>query len=61
VVHLPISKGQLAGLLGTISETLSRIFSRMTQQGLISVSGRHIRLLDFDGIETLAETGKLMD
>jgi CRP/FNR family transcriptional regulator len=60
VVHLPISKGQLAGLLGTISETLSRIFSRMTRQGLISVAGRHIRLLDYDGIETLSENGKLM-
>jgi CRP/FNR family transcriptional regulator len=61
VVRLPISKGQLAGLLGTISETLSRIFSRMTQQGLISVEGRRIHLLDFDGIETLSENGKLMD
>lgn len=60
-VSLPISKGQLAGLLGTISETLSRIFSRMTQQGLISVNGRVIHLLDFDGIEILAENGKLMD
>jgi len=60
-VRLTISKGQLAGLLGTISETLSRIFSRMTQQGLISVDGRLIHLVDFDGIEGLAENGKLMD
>jgi CRP/FNR family transcriptional regulator len=61
VVRLPISKGQLAGLLGTISETLSRIFSRMAQQGLITVNGRLIHLLDFDGIEALSENGKLMD
>lgn len=60
-VNLPISKGHLAGLLGTISETLSRIFSRMTQEGFITVNGRRIRLLDFEGIKTLAEGGKLMD
>jgi CRP/FNR family transcriptional regulator len=60
-VNLPISKGQLAGLLGTISETLSRIFSRMAQQRLISVEGRTIHLLDPDGIEALAWNGKLMD
>jgi len=60
-VNLPISKGQLAGLLGTISETLSRIFSRMAQQELISVDGRRIRLLDFEGIEALAANGKLVD
>jgi len=61
VVNLPIPKGQLAGLLGTIPETLSRIFSRMTQQGLISVDGRHIHLLDFEGIAALSENGKLID
>ena len=61
MVSLPISKGQLAGLLGTISETLSRIFSRMTQQGLISVNGRVIHLLDFEGIRELSENGKLLD
>ena len=60
-VSLPISKGQLAGLLGTISETLSRIFSRLTQQELISVDGRVIRLLDLEGIRELSENGKLMD
>jgi CRP/FNR family transcriptional regulator len=59
-VNLPISKGQLAGLLGTISETLSRIFSRMTQQGLISVDGRVIHLLNFEGIRELSENGKLL-
>ena len=61
VVNLPISKGQLAGLLGTISETLSRIFARMAQQELIVVAGRRIHLLDRDGIEALAENGRLLE
>jgi len=59
-VTLPISKGQLAGLLGTISETLSRIFARMAAQGLIQVAGRTIHLLDPEGLEALAENGKLV-
>jgi CRP/FNR family transcriptional regulator len=57
-VSLPISKGQLASLLGTIPETLSRILGRMAQQGLIEVNGRTIRLLNRNGIEGLAEHGK---
>ena len=56
-VILTISKGQLASLLGTIPETLSRIFAKMTEQGLIKVNGRTIGLLDQDGLEELAENG----
>jgi CRP-like cAMP-binding protein len=58
VVTLKISKGQLASLLGTIPETLSRIFARMSGQNIIRVSGRTIELLDFSGLEDLAEYGK---
>ncbi|MEN8246011.1 MAG: Crp/Fnr family transcriptional regulator [Thermodesulfobacteriota bacterium] len=58
-VSLPISKGQLASLLGTIPETLSRILSKMGNSGLIEVSGGQIMLLDPVGLEELAETGKL--
>lgn len=57
-VHLNISKGQLASLLGTIPETLSRIFAKMSAQNLIRVSGREIRLLDVAGLKDLAEYGR---
>jgi CRP-like cAMP-binding protein len=49
-VELEISKGQLASLLGTIPETLSRIFAKMSEEGLIAVEGRTIRLKDRDGL-----------
>jgi CRP-like cAMP-binding protein len=49
-VDLEISKGQLASLLGTIPETLSRIFAKMTEEGLIAVEGRTIRILDRDAL-----------
>ncbi|MFW2365001.1 MAG: Crp/Fnr family transcriptional regulator [Desulforhopalus sp.] len=45
-VELDISKGQLASLLGTIPETLSRIFARMSDEGLILVNGRKISILN---------------
>ena len=60
-VPLDISKGQLASLLGTIPETLSRIFAKMSQQRLIAVSGRDIRLLDHEGLQSLAVYGKQME
>ncbi|HER63634.1 MAG TPA: Crp/Fnr family transcriptional regulator [Desulfobacteraceae bacterium] len=50
-VTLDIPKGQLASLLGTIPETLSRIFARMTEEGLIRVEGRTIYIDDFEGLQ----------
>jgi CRP/FNR family transcriptional regulator len=50
-VRLEISKGQLASLLGTSAETLSRIFTRMGSEGLIDVKGRDIQLLDISGLK----------
>jgi CRP/FNR family transcriptional regulator len=49
-VELEISKGQLASLLGTIPETLSRIFAKMSEEALIEVDGRTIRILDKQGL-----------
>ena len=57
-VTLNVSKGQLASLLGTIPETLSRIFAKLSGQNLIRVEGPKITLLDRQGIENLAEHGK---
>jgi CRP/FNR family transcriptional regulator len=58
-VTLHISKGHLASFLGTIPETLSRILKKMSEQGLIQVNGRKIEILDFEGLEILAESGRL--
>ncbi|MDA8404831.1 MAG: Crp/Fnr family transcriptional regulator [Desulfobacteraceae bacterium] len=59
-IALNISKSQLAALLGTIPETLSRILAKMAGQGLIDVQGRQITLLDIGGLELLAQTGRLL-
>jgi len=43
-LSLDFPKNQLASLLGTIPETLSRIITRMTREGLIRTEGS--RLID---------------
>jgi len=58
-ILLTISKSQLASLLGTIPETLSRILAKMSSRHLIEVNGKEITLLDMDGLEDLAESGKI--
>jgi CRP-like cAMP-binding protein len=58
-LELDIAKGQLASLLGTIPETLSRILARLISQELIQVNGPKIKILDRQGLEALAEGGKL--
>lgn len=54
-LSLDITKGQLAGLLGTIPETLSRILAKMVKQGLIQTDGRRITIIDRHWLEELAE------
>jgi CRP-like cAMP-binding protein len=56
-LELSITKAQLASLLGTIPETLSRILARMTAQGLIETQGRRIRILDLESLRDLVESG----
>ncbi len=53
-VALPVSKTQLASLLGTIPETLSRMLAKLAKQGYIATSGPRITLLDRDGLSDLA-------
>jgi CRP/FNR family transcriptional regulator, dissimilatory nitrate respiration regulator len=57
-VRLDIPKGELANLLGTIPETLSRILSRLVQQEVIRMSGSEIAILDEPRLRSIA-TGEL--
>jgi CRP/FNR family transcriptional regulator, dissimilatory nitrate respiration regulator len=53
-LELDITKGQLASLLGTIPETLSRILTKMSGQGIIESEGSRVKILDREGLEDLA-------
>jgi CRP-like cAMP-binding protein len=46
LVELKIKKGELAKILGTISETLSRNLKQMQEEGLIEVEGNKILVKD---------------
>ncbi|MCP3925519.1 MAG: Crp/Fnr family transcriptional regulator [Desulfobacterales bacterium] len=60
-VTLEISKGQLASLLGTIPETLSRILGKMNTESLIEVHGKKIIILDYENLVNLSKVGRLED
>ncbi len=54
-LDLPVSKGELAHLLGTTAESLSRSLRTLSDQGAIAVEGRRISLLNADALMNLAD------
>ncbi|HIJ59426.1 MAG TPA: Crp/Fnr family transcriptional regulator [Nitrospirae bacterium] len=54
IIRLDVSKTHLASILGTVPETLSRIFAKMTSQGLIEVNGKVITIKNQKKLEELA-------
>lgn len=53
-LRLAVSKATLAARLGTIPETLSRVFARLQRDGLVRVEGRTVRILDPTGLRRLS-------
>jgi CRP/FNR family transcriptional regulator len=53
------SKSALASELGTISETLSRAFRKMSDSGVIAVQGNSIKILDRNRLEDIADGEKI--
>ncbi len=58
-VTLPISKAQLANLIGTTPETISRIFKKMADADLIQVKTKDIFIKDIEGLSELSESGRI--
>jgi len=57
-IKLDLAKGQLASLLGTIPETLSRTLTKMVRQGLIQTDGPNIAIINRDDLEELAVSAR---
>ncbi|MBF0301711.1 MAG: Crp/Fnr family transcriptional regulator [Desulfamplus sp.] len=55
VVTLPVSKNQLAGLLGTTPETISRVFAKFANDEIIEIDRNVVTIID---IEQLAEAAQ---
>ena len=58
LIKLNISKMQLANLLGTVPESLSRALGNMKAKKLVAEEGDNIRLINRGLLEELAERGK---
>lgn len=58
-VELDLTKTQLASRLGTISETLSRTFSKMKTKGIIDVKRNKILILNREALEEMASGLKI--
>jgi CRP/FNR family transcriptional regulator len=58
IVHLPMSRQDMADYLGLTIETVSRTLTRLRREGLIALSTpQHVLLLRPDRLRTLAEGG----
>ncbi len=53
-IDLGMSREELANMMGTARETLSRNLSRLVAEGLVAVSGRKVTILDRKGLEAWA-------
>ena len=58
-VTLPVSKVQLANLIGTSPETISRALKKLSGLGLIQVESKDILIQDPDGLAEVSESAKI--
>lgn len=50
---MPISRGDLAGMVGTAKESVIRYLSEFKEEGLISIKGSEITILDEEGLKKI--------
>ena len=56
-IRLPMSREDIAGYLGLALETVSRGFTRLQEDGVISVLGRRVEVIDRIALSRLAHGG----
>jgi CRP/FNR family transcriptional regulator len=57
VFRLGQTKSELAAIIGTVPETLSRALAKLRKSGLIQVKGSEITICDLEALRDLAENG----
>ena len=53
-VTLSVPRQEVAKILGTTPETISRVLARMVQDGIVAAKGRQIGILDIESLRSLA-------
>ncbi|MEE9395758.1 MAG: helix-turn-helix domain-containing protein [Methylococcales bacterium] len=51
IVTLPMQRNEIGNYLGLTQETVSRIFTKFDREGIISVSGKIVRIIDWCRLE----------
>ena len=54
--NLPMTRGEIGSYLGLSIETVSRLFSRYRNSGLIEINGREVVLTDAQALHRIGET-----
>ncbi|MBN2637614.1 MAG: Crp/Fnr family transcriptional regulator [Bacteroidales bacterium] len=54
---LPLNRNDLADLVCTSRETVSRLLAELAKESIIEVEGKHIRILDNERLENISEKG----
>jgi CRP/FNR family transcriptional regulator len=49
--HLRMTRDEIGSYLGLSLETVSRLFSRFQEEGLVAVQQKHIRIMDIPGLK----------
>ncbi len=57
LIQLPFSRQDLATMTGATTETVSRVMSRFSEEGLIKSGRKWVTITDTKRLEQLAETG----
>jgi CRP/FNR family transcriptional regulator, anaerobic regulatory protein len=52
-IHLRMTRDEIGSYLGLSLETVSRLFSRFQEDGLITVQQKHIRILDIPRLKAM--------
>jgi len=55
--ELPLSRKDLAELSGMSAETVIRMLKKFHEEGLIDMDGKNLRVLDYDRLRRISETG----
>ena len=58
-LDLDMKKGELASRLGTVSETLSRSFRKLKEEGILEVDGSRVVILDLPRLQGVAGKGSV--
>jgi len=54
-LHIQLSRDELAGMIGTATESCIRLLSELNKSGLIDLSGKKITILDRNKLKRMAE------